>query len=69
AFRKKTTLEYGVEHPAWSYFPVTSFEANYHTQTLYGSAFVPYLERKPDSVFIADGSEVTVRQGSKIVLK
>jgi len=68
AYSEKTTLEYGVEHPAWSYFQVTSFEANYHTQALYGSAFVPYLEREPDSVFIADGSDIIVRQGSKIRL-
>ena len=68
AFSKKTTLEYGVEHPEWSYFPVTDFVANYHTEVLYGSAFVPYLERKPDSVFVADGSEVVVRQGNKITL-
>ncbi|WKN45937.1 YqjF family protein [Tunicatimonas pelagia] len=69
AYSKKTTLEYGVEHPAWSYFPVTDFEAHYHTKALYGSAFVPYLERKPDSVFIADGSNVVVRQGGKIKVK
>lgn len=68
AFSKKTTLEYGVEHPAWLYFPVTDFEAHYNTEALYGSAFVPYLERKPDSVFVADGSDIVVRQGSKIRL-
>lgn len=65
AFSSDVTLEYGVEHPRWSYFPVSDYKADFRTEALYGSAFVPYLQ-EPASVFIADGSEVIVRQGRKI---
>lgn len=69
AFSKTTTLEYGVEHPPWSYYPVTDFRAQYNTKALYGADFVPYLNQKPASVFIADGSEVIVRKGTKILVR
>ena len=56
------TNEYGVEHPPWQYYPVTTFEAKYNVAYLYGAAFVPYLNQPPASVFIADGSPVVVRK-------
>lgn len=67
-YSPEVTMEYGVEHPSWSYYPVTDFQSNYQIEALYGSAFVPYLRREPDSVFVADGSEVIVRKGTKISL-
>ena len=66
AYSSDITMEYGVEHPPWSYYPVTDFQANYQIEALYGLPFVPYLSQEPDSVFIAEGSEVIVRKGSKI---
>ncbi|MEO7312063.1 MAG: DUF2071 domain-containing protein [Chitinophagaceae bacterium] len=58
----KTTIEYGVEHPRWKVYPVTSFEASYDIENLYGQAFVPYLSVQPNSVFLAKGSRVIVRK-------
>lgn len=60
-----TANEYGVEHPPWQYYPVSNFEAHYHVSHLYGPEFEPYLTQPPASVFIADGSEVMVRQARR----
>lgn len=60
-----TTNEYGVEHPAWQYYPVTTFEAHYQVARLYGSEFEPYLNGPPASVFVAHGSEVVVRKAQQ----
>ena len=59
---ERVTNEYGVEHPPWQYYPVTTFEAKYNVAHLYGAEFEPYLTQSPVSVFIADGSPVTVRK-------
>jgi uncharacterized protein YqjF (DUF2071 family) len=66
AYSDTTTLEYGVEHVPWSYYLVTDFRSHYHTEVLYGADFVPYLSQQPASVFIANGSDIIVRRGSKI---
>lgn len=58
----KTTIEYGVEHPRWQVYPVTTFTADYDIEQLYGKAFVPYLSIKPHSVFLAQGSDIIVRK-------
>lgn len=69
AYNPNTTMEYGVEHPRWLYYPVTHFQGSYQVEALYGSHFVPYLRQEPASVFVADGSEVVVRKGSKIAFE
>jgi len=63
---KKTTWEYQVEHVSWNAANVIDpvFEAD--VARLYGTQFVPYLEKKPYSAFFADGSEVIVRAVEKI---
>ncbi len=65
AINKRTTGEYGVEHPPWDFYPVTSFEADIDVARWYGAAFVRYLTTPPASVFIAHGSEVVVRRGRR----
>ena len=62
----KNTLEYQVEHPRWSIFPVKDFEMNCNVTPLYGEVFQEFLNEKPHSVFMADGSEIIVRQGRKL---
>ena len=62
----QNTLEYQVEHPRWSIFPVKDFEMHCTVASLYGKEFSEFLTVKPHSVFMADGSEIIVRQGRKI---
>lgn len=64
---KKQTIEYQVEHPRWNAFPVQNFEMHCNVAELYGAAFAPFLAQAPSSVFMADGSEIIVREGKKII--
>ncbi len=57
AFR---TGEYKVEHPRWNVYPVNHFSYNIDFEKLYGSDFAFLNHLQPDSVFVAEGSEVSV---------
>ena len=61
-----TTMEYEVQHITWQTRKVTDFVFEANVATLYGEAFVPYLNAQPYSTFFADGSEIAVRMGEKI---
>lgn len=54
------TGEYRVEHPRWNIYPVTNFSYTIDFQQLYGDAFAFLNEVQPDSLFVAEGSEVSV---------
>ncbi len=63
----RTTIEYAVNHPRWKIYPVTGFSIDCDIENLYGKEFVPYiLNKQPHSVFLAKGSEVTVKMPLKI---
>lgn len=55
-----STGEYSVEHPRWNIYPVTNFSYTIDFQQLYGDAFAFLNEVQPDSLFVAEGSEVSV---------
>jgi uncharacterized protein YqjF (DUF2071 family) len=57
---------YQVAHPRWNVHAVHQFDVLCHTAALYGSAFVEALAQAPRSVFLADGSAVSVMRGTKI---
>lgn len=61
-----TSLEYEVQHPKWSVRSAKSASFSGDPAELYGPAFSRILLNKPDSAFLADGSTVTVFEGSKI---
>ena len=61
-----STVEYQVEHPKWNVWNVSESEFVCEIESLYGKEFVPFLSVDPFSVFVAEGSEVTVRSGRKI---
>ncbi|OSZ77510.1 hypothetical protein CAP36_14100 [Chitinophagaceae bacterium IBVUCB2] len=62
-----STIEYAVAHPRWEIYPVTSFSLDCDIERLYGKEFVPYISnREPHSVFLAKGSDVTVKMPVKI---
>jgi uncharacterized protein len=57
------TGEYGVEHPQWECYPVSSSQISADFGALYGRPFAELTERKPDHVLLAEGSAVVVREG------
>lgn len=66
AQRDGGTLEYQVEHPRWRVWTGVSCRLDCDVERLYGSRFREALEGKPNSSFVADGSEVAVRRGDKL---
>ncbi len=66
-YSENSTMEYEVEHPSWKIHKV--LDSNFHIryQQLYGANFAPVLQTKPLSIFLAEGSEICVRKGEKII--
>ncbi len=63
----KKTVEYEVTHPRWKVYEVANYDINVDFGTVYGPDFTFLGDRKPDSVMLAEGSEITVE--SKKLLK
>jgi uncharacterized protein YqjF (DUF2071 family) len=64
--RDGSTLEYQVKHVPWSIWQATDVEFDCDVASQYGERFAETLSRRPDSAFIADGSEVTVSRPQRI---
>ncbi|MCZ4243653.1 YqjF family protein [Pedobacter punctiformis] len=60
------TSEYGVEHPRWEVYPVQDYTIDVDFGTNYGEEFSFLAKVKPDSVMLAEGSEIRVLKGKKI---
>jgi uncharacterized protein YqjF (DUF2071 family) len=52
--------EYQVAHPSWDIYPVEQFTIDCNFEQLYGRAFSELKDKKPVSVFLAEGSEICV---------
>ncbi len=62
----RRTDEYEVVHPQWMIHPVQTFGVRCDVSALYGPAFAPFFEHEPRSVFLADGSAVTIKSGAVV---
>jgi hypothetical protein len=60
------TYEYGVQHPRWSAYHIRNFAIEVDFGALYGSAFANLDGSQPASVFLAEGSAVTVSKGRRL---
>jgi len=63
-----TTSEYEVAHPRWQIYPIKEHEVNVDFAKVYGDEFAFLQNEKPLSVYLAEGSEILVKQGAKIKL-
>ncbi|MGB4774287.1 MAG: DUF2071 domain-containing protein [Daejeonella sp.] len=63
---KNKTSEYGVEHPRWMVYNVNDYTIDVDFGKIYGSDFSFLSNLKPKSVFLAEGSEILVKQGTMI---
>lgn len=63
AFR---TSEYEVAHPRWQIYPIRDFEVDVDFGKVYGGDFAFLKDEKPVSVYLAEGSEIQVKQGARI---
>jgi hypothetical protein len=57
---------YQVLHPRWGIHKVKNFKAHCNAEALYGPQFMDTLSQPPTSVFLAEGSPVTVMKGARI---
>jgi uncharacterized protein YqjF (DUF2071 family) len=62
--RGTTSAEYQVEHPRWKLWNADSVRFEADIAALYGPSFVETLTAEHASAFIAEGSQVLVRQRS-----
>ena len=62
----QATNEYEVTHPKWKKYTVKNYEIDVDFKTVYGQEFEFLNNGEPDSVMLAEGSEITVEKASKI---
>jgi uncharacterized protein len=60
------TSEYAVLHPRWQMYPVLQYAIDVDFEALYGDRFGFLASRPPESILLAEGSEVEVRTGKRI---
>jgi uncharacterized protein YqjF (DUF2071 family) len=65
AQRTGPTLEYQVEHRRWQVWRATRATLTCDARTLYGPEFADALAQPPSTAFVADGSPVIVRMGTR----
>ena len=59
-------IEYHVSHPRWRVWAATKAEFEGDASALYGRELATILQRRPDCVFVADGSPVVVFRGKRV---
>ena len=62
-----STMEYHVEHPCWRIWETEAAECHCDAANFYGENFRGVLNHSPASAFLADGSEVKVYQGVRLI--
>ncbi len=60
---EKETKEYEVEHPRWEHYPIRSYQIDVKFGDVYGDSFKELENNAPRSVLLAEGSEISVRDG------
>ena len=60
------TSEYGVEHPKWEIYKAKDYSIDVDFGNIYGDDFSFLTTESPKSVFLAEGSEIRVKDGRQI---
>lgn len=55
-----STLEYRIKHPSWKVYPVKAFDITCDFRAMYGKAFEFMNRLNPTSVYLAEGSPVSI---------
>ncbi len=64
---KSKTNQYEVRHPRWNHYPVQKVDFDIDFKGLYGAKFAQLKTTEPSSVFLIDGSEISIE--NKVVIK
>lgn len=54
------TMTYNVHHPIWRVFPIQDYKLTVDWERVYGAQFSFLVDRDPESMCFAEGSEITV---------
>lgn len=65
--RNQRTTEYQVEHPSWRTYPIHDYTIAVDFGAAYGSEWKYLTGIKPHSVLLAEGSDVNVYSGTKLI--
>lgn len=65
-FNERTSFEYQVQHPPWNIFPVNDYKIDCDFGSLYGPEFSILENLEPNTVFVAEGSAVTILQKRRL---
>lgn len=60
------TNEYEVAHPRWEVYQTKNYQIDVDFENIYGNNFQFLQHQKPISVFLAEGSAVSIKAGRKI---
>jgi uncharacterized protein len=60
------TSEYAVLHSRWRTYRILEHQIDVDFGALYGSGFASLTERAPESILLAEGSEIEVRSGERL---
>ena len=63
-YAEQITYEYEVKHPAWNVYPVKRYVIDCDFAALYGKEFAELQHMTPNSVFVAEGSQVSILRKS-----
>ena len=63
---ESSTNEYEVTHPRWMQYKIQSYDVDVNFSDVYGENFGFLSHQRPDSVLLAEGSEITVESKTKI---
>jgi uncharacterized protein YqjF (DUF2071 family) len=58
----KLTMVYEVAHPNWQYYKTIDYSIDVDFGHVYGEAFSFLTNQKPDSVFLSDGSVISLKK-------
>lgn len=64
--KDKKTSEYEVEHPRWEVYKTKDYLIDVDFENIYGQGFGFLNNQAPKSVFLAEGSEIKVKEGRVI---
>jgi len=64
--RDGSTREYRVEHPRWRVWSAHEVEVDVDASAVYGPRYARFFHGPPSSAFVAEGSDVVVRRGSRL---
>lgn len=62
---EEKTSQYEVKHPKWDFYEVSNFELEGDFTEIYGKQFA-FINQKPDTVFLAEGSKIAVMKNASI---